>query len=137
MTCTRAVWSGLQARPDGDLRAGRGILGAVAEQVGKDLLHQHVIHRHQREIRRNIQTRAGGAAIAWRILVTTPVAISPREFHLRCGFERAGLDARHIQDVANQLVEMVGLFFDGRQQVLAGIQIPDRPCRCAGWRRRP
>jgi hypothetical protein len=107
--------------PDRDRRLGRGVFGSVLDQVGEHLIDHQVVDLDWRQLvghldlkRTTPQWRAqSGDHFPRELAKIVPVAL---------GLERAAFDTRHIEQVADQAVEAIGLAGDGLEKaVLIGL----------------
>jgi hypothetical protein len=104
----------LGSRGDLDRRARRRVAHGVLEQVDEDLLDEHPVHEQHGQVGR--QARGHG-------VVDEPRADrAQRRAHdllqrlpLAPGHERARLEARHVEQVAHEAGEAVGLVVDAAQ----------------------
>ncbi len=92
-----------------DAAARRRIFGGIVEQVEQDLLGQHEVERQGRQVgrhgraRRRRSFRTGAAR---RSAVETR---SPTSTGLALGHDHAGIEPRHVEQVADEAVEPLGL----------------------------
>ena len=69
---------------DLDRRARRGVLGGVLQQVDEDLLQQDLVHRHQRQVRREAGGRPGGPRSCSSVRSSATPTTSDRSCHSFC-----------------------------------------------------
>src|SRR3989442_10687012 len=93
-----------RGRDDSDRTLGRGVLDRVVEEVHEDLLDEHVVDRHQRQIGRDVRRDAP-------VRESLAEATQRRTDHLleRMPFlaelERAGLEPCHLEQVLDEAVQ--------------------------------
>src|SRR5437667_724364 len=105
-----------RGRDDSDRALGRGVLERVVEEVHENLLDEHVVDRHQRQIGRD----ADGDAPAPEALGESPERGADHLLErvpVTAELERAGLEPRHLEQVLDETVEALGFVTDGLQQL--------------------
>ena len=108
---------------DPDRGAWRGVLGGVLQQVGHHLVDHQVVQGDRRQVfgDRQLERVRGQRALeavadlAHQLAQVVPVAL---------GTECAALDARHVQQVADQAVEAVRFAHDGGDEAVAILVTP-------------
>ena len=94
----------------------RGVFGRVGQQIADDLDDAPPVGHHQGQIGRNVD---GEVVPAPRAAEGAPCPVHQHRHLRRFGSDRqrARLDARHVQQVGNQVVHVVGLLVDDPEEL--------------------